>query len=232
MTKRLRNIIEAIAVLGLIAAVIIYAPSWAKAADKAGSPAMGEAATAFAPAKSRFAGCYGGIGLGVGSAATETGIIGEIAANGAVASVLAGCNADIPGSALIVGAEADASLAAVKGSSTPLGVAIETSGKWTASLRARLGMAWGAVMPFVTGGWAIGYDELKVPALSLSDSSRRQGWVYGAGLEGQLTKTIGARVEVLHYDWQDKDLNLGGVTVPDVDRSETVGRAAIIMQLN
>src|SRR5262249_31953552 len=66
---------------------------------------------------------------------------------------------------------------------------------WVGSLRPRLGYAMGPLMIYGTGGLAYGN-----PALMTFNSNFRLGWTAGAGVEYQLYKNMGLRLEYLHTD--------------------------------
>jgi outer membrane immunogenic protein len=67
---------------------------------------------------------------------------------------------------------------------------------WVGTLRPRLGYAMGPLMIYGTGGLAYGNPALT----TLSGSDFRVGWTAGAGVEYQLYKNVGLRLEYLHTD--------------------------------
>ncbi|WP_158658825.1 TonB-dependent siderophore receptor [Methylocystis bryophila] len=79
------------------------------------------------------------------------------------------------------------------------------------SLRTRLGYAWGRLLPFVTGGVALGGftqqtylwggDALGLFNASSSRSSLRTGWTLGAGLEWAMTRSWAIRGEYRYTDF-------------------------------
>ncbi len=79
------------------------------------------------------------------------------------------------------------------------------------SLRGRLGYAWGRLLPFVTGGVALGGftqqsylwggDALGLFNASSSRSSLRAGWTLGAGAEWAMTRSWAIRGEYRYTDF-------------------------------
>jgi outer membrane immunogenic protein len=90
--------------------------------------------------------------------------------------------------------------------------------QWLASLRGRLGYAWGSSLLYVTGGAA--WEKHRTSVLVSADtapgifsesaaasfSNTRSGWVIGAGYEWMIAPSWVVRGEYLHYDFRD-DIN-------------------------
>ena len=108
-----------------------------------------------------------------------------------------------------------------------------------ASIRGRLGYAFGDILPYVTAGW--GWSEMSLgqscpdPAsvaavgthcgpvqgfapYDLAKDETESGWVYGAGVEGMISRYWSIRAEYLRYDFDDQVYQLGqtpsGKTIP------------------
>jgi outer membrane immunogenic protein len=90
--------------------------------------------------------------------------------------------------------------------------------QWLASIRGRLGYAWGPSLLYVTGGAA--WEERNINLLvntntnvagsaasSASFSNTKSGWVVGAGYEWMITPNWIARAEYLHYGFNGGDIN-------------------------
>ena len=83
-----------------------------------------------------------------------------------------------------------------------------------ASLRARLGVAFGNALLYGTGGG--GWGHLKLSAVGLSDSTWLSGWTAGAGIEYAFTPNWTGKVEYLHYGFGGSE-TLFGVSVGKLD---------------
>lgn len=114
----------------------------------------------------------------------------------------AGYNVDMGG--FVLGTEADIQLTSI-GYEQDLGA----PGKFRSGIdfygtfRGRAGMTFGAVMPYVTGGFAAGRGtaSLTDPAnVVTSQSAAHLGWTLGVGLEAQATDQITLKAEYLYVD--------------------------------
>lgn len=147
-------------------------------------------------------------------------------------------------SALYVGAEADV---AWGGATTgfylsPLYNSTLTL-DWTATARARVGIAVGGALLYATGGLAwseqtVGTYQLGSP---LASTSRQiPGAVLGVGLEMKLLPYVSARIEALRYDFSDQAREFRGLmpaTLPATNWNalnvdETVVRAGLSIRFN
>jgi outer membrane immunogenic protein len=97
----------------------------------------------------------------------------------------------------------------------------ETTARWLATGRARLGYAFDRSLIYVTGGFAAGKLRSSVtgsvplafgPALAFagSGSDTRFGWAAGAGFEHALSNAITLRLEYLHFDLGDVSYDVLG----------------------
>lgn len=116
---------------------------------------------------------------------------------------------------LVLGLEADANLSSVGGRVTvsdPAGVprppnSVTSRLTWNGSARVRLGYAIDRLMPFVTGGVALGEYRVTpnyVVSGTLPESSTHVGWTLGAGMEYALAANWTARVEYRYTDYGRK----------------------------
>ena len=105
----------------------------------------------------------------------------------------------------VLGPEAEFDVTNLKGSRPTVGavgfLAIRAS--WLASVRARLGYALGATMPYVAGGVAVtsATETLSLFALPTSQAKTLTGWTLGGGVEHAFMKNWIGRVEARYTDF-------------------------------
>jgi outer membrane immunogenic protein len=93
---------------------------------------------------------------------------------------------------------------------------------WLGTVRPRVGVAWGPVLVYATGGLAYGdaeyrytEDRVTVPGQlrSLSVTDTQTGWTVGGGVEWALSRNWSFGAEYLHVDLGTTTLNLPAQTV-------------------
>lgn len=123
---------------------------------------------------------------------------------------------------------------------------VELTTDWLASLRGRLGYDLGPVLLYGTAGvawteWSLkgSYQVIATGHTDrISGGSTGTGWVAGGGAEMKLTETIIARIEGLHYRFDDLDTNfkINGVPVHHdegpLDGKITVVRGGLTWRFN
>lgn len=119
----------------------------------------------------------------------------------------------------VLGAEADASWSGMDDDlfidsyfGDELDVDVEVT--WLASIRGKAGFAFDRFMVYGTGGvaWAGVDTDVRWNGSTDSDSATHTGWVAGLGVEGKLTDMISARLEYLHYEFDDENFNYTNVS--------------------
>jgi outer membrane immunogenic protein len=153
--------------------------------------------------------------------------------NGAVFGGQLGYNYQIAN--WVVGVEGDFDWAGINNASSSLAISPGSGGtatdgfmahqniRWLASIRGRLGYAWGPSLLYVTGGaaWDERDNNLLVStntnvagaaASAASFSTTKSGWVIGAGYEWMITPKWIVRGEYLHYGFNSGDIT--PVSVP------------------
>jgi outer membrane immunogenic protein len=75
-------------------------------------------------------------------------------------------------------------------------------------VRGRLGYAFDRVLPFVTGGLAIGNIKNTYPGFTTVDETNA-GWTVGGGVEFAFAPNWSAKVEYLHVDLGDVSCTAG-----------------------
>lgn len=97
---------------------------------------------------------------------------------------------------IVLGVEAD-----IQGSSlkdTAFGV--EQKMDYFGTVRARVGYAFDHIMPYVTGGWAWGHNEVTNDLTGSSANGTLSGWTVGGGVEYAFTNNWTVKAEYLYMD--------------------------------
>src|SRR5215210_1057132 len=120
-----------------------------------------------------------------------------------------GCNYQVGG--FVFGIEADDSWMRKKGASnllTPFNTNFreEAEERWLATLRGRLGYAFGPALLYATGGgaWAgfrIHEFNPLVTTATVTEDRTLSGWVLGGGIEWAFAQSWSAKAEYLHVDF-------------------------------
>ena len=115
---------------------------------------------------------------------------------------------------LVLGLEADFNYVDLSRTVTSRSGAVTTdvSGSFVGTVRPRLGLAFGPVLLYGTGGLAYGSVDTTITgntgnALTAANSDTRLGWVAGAGIEYALDRNWSIRAEYLHTDLGHVDIS-------------------------
>ncbi|MBX6328229.1 MAG: porin family protein [Pseudolabrys sp.] len=106
---------------------------------------------------------------------------------------------------VVFGLEGDIDWAHISGSTTclPAGLGVASTcdarNDWLGTVRGRLGYAFDRVMPYVTGGLAVGNIKTSIAGLGSRDETNA-GWTLGGGVEVNITGPWSAKVEYLYVD--------------------------------
>ncbi|HUD88199.1 MAG TPA: outer membrane protein [Xanthobacteraceae bacterium] len=148
--------------------------------------------------------------------------------SGGLVGGTAGYNYQI-GSA-VIGLEGDVDWANLKGTSTSTGcpVGCSTSDTWLSTVRGRAGYAFGGILPYVTGGLAVGDIRAATPGFA-GASDTNAGWTAGGGIEFALPGNWSAKAEYLHVDLGrfNCGLDCGLATTDNVSMHDNVFRAGV-----
>jgi outer membrane immunogenic protein len=172
-----------------------------------------------------YLGINGGGGWGHSNWDTSAASIGV---SGGVAGGTAGYNWQF-GNA-VLGLEADIDWANLKGTSSsalcPAGCT--TSDTWLSTVRGRAGYAFGGVLPYITGGLAMGDIRAATPGFAGASSSNA-GWTVGGGIEFALPGNWSAKAEYLHVDLGSFNCgaNCNGLPNDNVSMHDNVVRAGV-----
>jgi outer membrane immunogenic protein len=180
------------------AALLAVTASGAGAADLSVAPIYKAPPLVAAPAYN-WSGFYLGANGGGGWGTSTWDSAGSFNVSGGVAGGTLGGNWQL-GHA-VLGVEGDADWSSLKGSTTSPGcpAGCTTSNDWLATVRGRAGYAFDRVMPYVTGGLALGDIKAATPGLA-GASQTNAGWTAGGGVEFALTNNWTAKAEYLHVD--------------------------------
>ncbi len=196
----------------LLALCALAIPGLAAAADLKGA-ARGEEAQG-AASGFIWTGLYAGLSAGRGWGQSTQSYnrndnhgLAMTESDGMVGALTLGYNHQLSGGA-VVGIEGDIGLLDVSADDKIVydGHNYKTSfGPWWASVRGRLGYAWGPVLLYGTGGVALmGVDEVSIgntPGETAYNRDRRSGWVAGGGIEYAFGSRTTLKAEYLHMDF-------------------------------
>jgi outer membrane immunogenic protein len=129
----------------------------------------------------------------------------------------------------VFGVEGDIDWSGFNGTSTTPGcpTGCSTSDSWLSTVRGRIGYAFDRVMPYVTGGLAVGDIRAAAPGFG-SGTSTNAGWTLGGGVEVALPGNWSAKAEYLRVDLGN--FNCTGCSAPptnNVSLQENVFRAGV-----
>jgi outer membrane immunogenic protein len=151
----------------------------------------------------------------------------SITSSGFLAGGQIGFNYQFPGSNFVAGFEGDADWTSIRGQLSAYAVggpagagSFVTAGthlEYLGTARARLGMAFGNILPYVTGGFAYGvtssYVDFSVLGTTFAASvpALQEGWTAGAGLAYAITPNLILKTEYLYADLGERTLFAGTV---------------------
>jgi outer membrane immunogenic protein len=198
MNKNSKSLRNRVALLPAMALWGFAAAAPAHAADLSVAPLYKAPPVVAAPAYN-WSGFYLGLNGGGGWGNSNWDSAGSVNVSGAVVGGTAGLNWQM-GHA-VLGLEGDVDWSNLKGTSTsalcPAGCT--TNNDWLATARGRAGYAFDRVMPFVTGGLAVGDVKASTPGFA-GATQTNTGWTAGGGVELALTNNWTAKAEYLHVD--------------------------------
>jgi outer membrane immunogenic protein len=218
---------------GCFAVGALLSAQCAAAADLSVAPLYKAPPPAMAPAYN-WSGFYLGVngGGGWGHSNWDTSAT-RINTSGGMVGGTAGYNWQI-GSA-VLGVEGDIDWANLKGTNTstlcPLGCS--TSDTWLSTVRGRAGYAFGGVLPYVTGGLAVGDIRAATPGFA-GASNTSAGWTAGGGIEFALPGNWSAKAEYLYVDLGKFNCGTAcnGLPTDNVSMHDNVVRAGVNYRFN
>jgi outer membrane immunogenic protein len=176
-----------------------------------------------------YVGLNGGYGLGTSQwTAPAPGFsTGSFDTNGGLFGGTVGYNQQM--GTWVLGLEGDGAASWMQGSDTATcgTLGCDTTNSWIGTVRARFGYAVGRVMPFVSGGLALG-DIKMTPPGGNSVSSTQVGWTVGGGIEFAIMGAWSLKAEYLYLDLGSATCDAGtcGAST-DVDFRSSIVRGGI-----
>ena len=159
-----------------------------------------------------YLGANGGYGWGDSRWDFPGGTTGDFKVSGGVLGVTAGYNYQI--GPAVLGVEADANWTDIRGSSNAnCGPTCFTNNTWLTTVRGRVGYAVDRLLPYVTGGAAIGNIKTHLGTLP-QQSDGRVGWTVGAGAEFAFFRNWSAKVEYLYVNLDSFSCGAAACGVP------------------
>jgi outer membrane immunogenic protein len=213
---------------GCFAVAALFVAQSATAADLSVAPLYKAPPPAMAPAYN-WSGFYLGIngGGGWGHSNWDTSAT-RVNTSGGLVGGTAGYNWQI-GSA-VLGLEGDIDWANLKGtnSSALCPAGCSTSDTWLSTVRGRAGYAFGGVLPYVTGGLALGDIRAATPGFA-GASETNAGWTAGGGIEFALPGNWSAKAEYLYVDLGrfNCGVSCNGLPTDNVSMHDNVVRAGV-----
>jgi outer membrane immunogenic protein len=218
---------------GCFAIGALMSAQCAVAADLSVAPLYKAPLPAMAPAynwSGFYLGINGGGGWGHSNWDTSSDRIGL---SGGLVGGTAGYNWQI-GSA-VLGLEGDIDWANLKGtsSSTLCPAGCSTSDTWLSTVRGRAGYAFGGVLPYLTGGLAVGDIRAATPGFA-GASNTSAGWTAGGGIEFALPGNWSAKAEYLYVDLGKFNCGTAcnGLPTDNVSMHDNVVRAGVNYRFN
>jgi len=156
---------------------------------------------------------YGGGSFGPGANALPAqGVLLPPSPTGLIGGYQAGYNRQF-NNGVVLGVEVDATFSSPPDTARPTPEPFNTSFDYFASARGRIGYAFGALMPYATGGLAWGRTRLNLNDAAgdlISKTDRNHlGWTAGAGVEFAVGGNWTAKVEYAYLDLMRQTYDLG-----------------------
>jgi outer membrane immunogenic protein len=128
----------------------------------------------------------------------------------------------------VIGLEGDGAWADASGSDgCGEDIDCETKSSWLATVRGRVGYAWNPLMPYVTGGMAVGDIEANRTGFAGANDTN-VGWAAGVGGEGTLGPHWTVKIEFLYVDLGDLSCSAGACgTATKIDLQDRIIRGGL-----
>jgi len=172
------------------------------------------------------------LGAGVGGVATNGLTQGDIDVSGFAGGLHGGYAALWDN--LMLGIEFDVMRTSTDGDRTfPGQFEIKSNINWLSSSRLRLGYVSGDYLFYATGDLAVAQQDLELnnAGTVTSDNETLYGYALGGGVEMKITDNISARLEAIHYGFDEQTYNLSNQQLKTDDDVTTI-RAGFSMHFN
>lgn len=151
-----------------------------------------------------YVGIQGGYGFGDGIKHVSGGLSsGKFDISGGLVGGTIGYNYQLA-NRVVLGAEADYAWSDIKGN-TAVGCAAPgcfTTLQSFGTVRARFGYAFDRILPYITGGLAVGDIKGSAGTLAVFRGSDFQtGWTIGGGVEAAIWRNVSVKAEYLYFDF-------------------------------
>jgi len=175
-----------------------------------------------------YVGINGGGGWGSSDWSNVGGTTGTFDLSGGLVGGTIGYNWQM--GQFVFGLEGDIDWTNIRGSTSSgicAGLSCETRNDWLGTVRGRIGYAFDRIMPYVTGGLAVGNIKADLAGFGSSDETQA-GWTLGGGAEFAIAGPWTAKVEYLYVDLGKGscDVAVCGVAT-DVDFTTNIVRAGL-----
>jgi outer membrane immunogenic protein len=175
-----------------------------------------------------WTGFYAGIngGWGSGNTTASTGSTYNVPISGGILGAQAGYNFMFSNN-IVAGFEGDISWSGMKGSITP-SQTVTQSLDWLGTFRGRVGYAMNTVMPYITGGFAMGGGTRTTSIGSQSATATQTGYVLGAGIEWAFAQNWTAKLEYQYVSLGAQTYNFSSPPPsPGVSMSSSIIRVGL-----
>jgi outer membrane immunogenic protein len=173
-------------------------------------------APAFVPIAYNWTGFYLGINGGYAWGRSHWNGFGNNSdPSGGMVGGTIGYNWQAMGSPWVFGLEGDIDWTNIKGTFTDINcpTGCQTKNNWLGTARGRIGYAWDRVMPYITGGLAVG--DIEANQLGFAGvHDTKAGWAAGGGVEAALAGNWTAKLEYLHVDLGSINCGVLACTTP------------------
>jgi high affinity Mn2+ porin len=167
----------------------------------------------------------GHVGYGGGSLGPDTnsvplqGVFLPLSSTGLIGGFQAGYNWQLSNH-VVLGVEADASFTSPLDAPALAPAPFHATLDYVGTMRGRIGYAFGALMPYLTGGFAWGHSRVEIDDgagnFVSSPGQTQTGWTAGAGLEFAVGGNWSAKVEYDYIDLSRRMYDLGDFGLPNL----------------